>query len=128
MGHTSSVTEITMLSATRALVIEEEALVALDIQDVLTEHGVAEVVHHRSLPEVIPHDEPLLGFDLAIVEAKLGAAAVVAFTRRLAEAGVRVVVMSADHAAPQFFPHATPLSKPFDAASLIAACEAAEAR
>ena len=111
-----------MLSARRAVVIEEEALVVLDIQDILNQHGVTDVVHYRSIDEAAPHAEHLLGVDLAIVEAHLGAAEVVAFTRQLVEAGVSTVVMSADHAAPQLFPHTVALAKPFDADSLVAAC------
>jgi len=117
-----------MLSATRALVIEEEALVALDIQDVLNQHGVAEVELYRRVGDAIPHADRLREFDLAIVEARLGAAEVVAFTKQLAEAGVGTVVMSADRTAPQFFPHAVPLAKPFDAGALVAACTTAQAR
>jgi hypothetical protein len=128
MPLASSVMELTMLSATRALVIEEEAIVALDIQDVLTQHGVREVVHYRNIREAALHSEHLLRFDLAIIEARLGAAEVVAFTGRLNDAGVATVAMSADHAAPRLFPHSEPLFKPFDAAAIIAACAKAQAR
>lgn len=117
-----------MLSANRAVVIEEEALVAFDIQDVLSRNGVEEVVVYRRVADAIPHADRLRGFDLAIVEAKLGAAEVVAFTEQLVAAGVGTVVMSADRAAPQLFPHAVALAKPFDVDTLIEACASAQAR
>lgn len=111
----------------RVLIIEEEALLALEIQDVLAEHGSTEVRHYRNLAEAAPHFAELATFPLAIVEARLGAPEVVAFTERLAQAGVAVVVMSADRASTELFPHAIGLGKPFDAAGLLAACNAAKA-
>lgn len=117
-----------MLTDTRALVIEEEALLALDIEDVLATHGVAEIRYYRSVAEATPHLAELSSFQLAVVDARLGATEVVAFTERLARAGVAVVVMSADHAAADGFPYAVPLGKPFDAASLLAACDTAKTR
>ena len=117
-----------MLTANRALVIEEEALLALDIEDILTTHGVAEVRYYRSVAEATRHLDELTTFRLAVVDARLGADEVVAFTEQIAKAGVGIVVMSADHTAADGFPYAVPLGKPFDAASLLAACEAATAR
>ena len=66
--------------------------------------------------------------DLAIVEARLGASDVVAFTETLARAGIPTVVMSADRRSMELFSHAAALEKPFDAAGLLAACDAARAR
>jgi len=113
---------------TRILVIEEEPLLALDIEDILVETGLGPVTHHRSVAEAVPHFDELATFHLALIEAKLGAAEVVAFAERLAMAGVATVVMSADHAAAGHFAHAVPLGKPFDAATLLAACHSATAR
>lgn len=110
----------------RAFVIEEEALLMLEIQDLLAGHGFAEVRHHRNVVEAAPHFDELAAFDLAIVEGRLGAEEVVSFTERLAKAGVPTVVLSADRGAAQFFPHAAAtVGKPFDAATLLAACDAA---
>ena len=118
----------TMPNTDRVLVIEEQTLLALEIEDVLRENGFAEVRHHRNVAEATPHFTELATFRLAIVEARLGAAEVVAFTERLVQAGVVVVVMSADRASAESFPRAEPLAKPFDAAGLLAACDAAMAR
>jgi DNA-binding NarL/FixJ family response regulator len=117
-----------MLTNIRALIIEEEALLALDIEDILARRGLADIRWYRSVAEATPHFAELSTFGLAVIEARLGAANVVAFTERLAKAGVAVVVMSADHTAADFFPHAVALDKPFDAAGLLAACDAAKAR
>jgi len=108
----------------RILVIEEEPLLALDIEDILTEARFGEVTHYRNVTHAQPHFDELSGFSLAIVEARFGAPEVIGFTERLAKAGVGVVVMSADHTSAQAFPHAAVVGKPFDAASLVAACRA----
>ncbi len=117
-----------MPTTDRVLVVEEQTLLALEIQDVLAEHGYPEVRHHRNVGEASPHLDELAAFRLAIVEARLGAAEVVNFTERLAKAGVATIVMSADRAATELFPHSVALAKPFDAAGLIAACDVAKAR
>jgi DNA-binding response OmpR family regulator len=107
----------------RILLIEEEPLLALDIEDILAEAQLGEVTHHRNIAAAEQD-----GFTLAIVEARLGAVEVVAYTEHLVRSGIPVVVMSADRAATEAFPHAVALAKPFDAASLLAACRAAMSR
>ena len=114
------------MPTTNILVIEEEALLALDIEDILVEAGLGPVLHHRSVAAARPHLVEPSGIDLAIIEAHLGAAEVVAFVERLVRSGVAVVVMSADNASTQLFPRAAGLGKPFDAAGLLAACRAAK--
>jgi DNA-binding response OmpR family regulator len=112
----------------RILVVEEEALLALDIEDIVTEAGLGDVVHVLSVSQALADFETFAGFTLAIIEARLGAAHVMQFVERLAAAGVAVVVMSADHASTRLFAAATPLGKPFGAAGLVAACRAALSR
>jgi DNA-binding NtrC family response regulator len=114
-----------MPTTDHVLIIEEEALLALDIEYVLSEHGAFEVTHFRSVAEAHVHLSDPSVFRLAFVEARLGAAEVVELTERLVRAGVATIVMSADSRSLDLFPHATPLEKPFDAARLLAACDAA---
>jgi DNA-binding NtrC family response regulator len=116
-----------MSDSGRVLIIEEEALLALEIEDVLAQRGLGEFHHYRRVAEAERHCDELSEFRVAIVEARLGAAEVVAFTEQLAKAGVATVVMSADRAAVECFPHAAALAKPFDSAGLLAACDAAMA-
>lgn len=111
----------------RVLILEEETLLALDIEYVLADRGPVEVTHCRNLAEASAHlASP--SFTLALVEAKLGAHEVVSFTEQLVRAGVPTVVMSADRTSMELFPDAVPLEKPFDAAGLLAACDAARAK
>lgn len=112
----------------RVLILEEETLLALDIEYVLADRGPVEVTHYPSAAEATRRLAGLPAFELAIVEARLGASEVVAFTERLVLAGIPTVVMSADRRSMELFPHAVPLEKPFDAAGLLAACDAARAR
>lgn len=110
-----------------ALIIEDEFLVALEIQQVLQSAGIGEFLSYRGVAEAEQHFERLTGCDIAVIEARLGAAAVVAFVTRLAKAGVPVVVTSADRAVAALFPLAACLDKPFSAADLLAACATARA-
>ena len=112
----------------RVLIVEEETLLALDIESVLADHHPFEVTHVRSVADASPLLlDPVL-FRLAIVEARLGAVAVVTLTRKLVDAGVATIVMSADRKSMELFPHAVALEKPFDAARLLEACDAAFAQ
>lgn len=104
------------------LVVEEEYLVAAEMEATLLAAGASKVViardiHHLGTPT--PH------IDLAIMEAKLGAPASIAFSLSLREAGIPVVVTSADRAVTSLFTGSVPLAKPFDDTALLAACETA---
>ena len=114
-----------MLEGVRILLVEEEFLVALDMQDILREAGVAEVETCRTTVEAMRLSERLGEYHLAIIEAQLGSPTAVEFARRLRAAGVAVVVSSADRTLSHLFPHAGMLEKPFDAAALLLACRAA---
>ncbi len=116
-----------MPTTDRVLIIEEETLLALDIEYVLAERGPVEVTHYRGLADAPPLAE-LPVFDIAFIEGRLGASEVVAFTEGLVAVGIPTVVMSADRRSLERFPHAGALEKPFDAAALLAACEAARTR
>lgn len=109
----------------RVLILEEETLLALDIEYILADRGPVDVTHYRSLAYGEPHLGDVSRFGLALIEARLGAREIVAFTERLVAAGVPTVVMSADRKSMELFPHAAALEKPFDAAGLLSACDAA---
>ncbi|WP_423067051.1 hypothetical protein [Devosia sp. CN2-171] len=104
------------------LVVEEEYLVAAEIEATLLARGASQVLMARNVHDLATPAPPI---DLAIIEAQLGAPASIAFATSLREAGVAVVVTSADLAAASLFTGSVPLAKPFDDAALLAACEAA---
>lgn len=109
-----------------ALIVEEEYLVAADIEQTLRSTGVADVTIEVDARAARALD--LSGFAIAVIEAKFGSAAAVALCAALRAARVPVVVTSADQAVQALFTGATPLPKPFDTAALLAACETARQR
>lgn len=109
-----------------ALVVEEEYLVAADIEHILRAAGAANVTIENDTGAARTLD--FSGLALAVIEAKFGSADAVALCAALRAAGVPVVVTSADQAVQALFTGATPLPKPFDTAALLAACEAARQR
>lgn len=105
------------------LVVEEEYLIAADIEYSLTTEGTREILLARDVAEASRMD--LTGVDLAIIEARLGDPDVVAFAAQLRERGIGVVVTSADKAVQTLFTGSVPLEKPFVASALLAACATA---
>lgn len=104
------------------LVVEEEYLIAAEIEATLLAKGASKVLIARDT-----HEASLLTtqVDIAIIEAKLGAPASIEFAASLRRAGAAVVVTSADRAVTSLFAGCAPLEKPFDDAALLTACEAA---
>lgn len=112
-----------MLTGKRVYVVEDEAIVALEMQQVLEDAGATV----RTFPNATDAglDENVVAADLVLFDARLGAPQVVAFASRLRQAGVPMVVASADTGVGTLFPDAVTLSKPFMAQTLIEACLAA---
>jgi DNA-binding response OmpR family regulator len=109
-----------------ALVVEEEYLVAADIEQTLRAAGAANVTIEKDTGAARALDFSSLA--LAVIEAKFGSAEAVALCAALRAARVPVVVTSADLAVQALFTGAVPLPKPFDTAALLAACETARRR
>lgn len=109
-----------------ALVVEEEYLVAADIAETLRAAGAANITIEDDPAAARALD--FSGFAVAVIEAKFGSADAVALCAALRAARVPVVVTSADAAVQAMFTGATPLAKPFDTQTLLAACAAARQR
>lgn len=95
----------------KALVIEDQILIALEIQQMLEEFGVPEVRVER-WADGLPSVEHAT-FDLAVIEGRLGAESVRALANGLRGAGTGVIVTSADGAVADAFPGLVILEKPF---------------
>jgi DNA-binding response OmpR family regulator len=108
------------------LVVEEEYLIAADMEQTLRDAGEAEVTTVLDADAARAMD--LSRFDIAVIEAKFGSASAVALCTALRAAGVAVVVTSADQAVQSLFTGAIPLPKPFDSVALLSACDAARRR
>lgn len=111
-----------------ALVVEEEYLIAADIEQALRSAGAATVTVFPNITELRDRAPLAERFDLAVIEAKLGQPEVISFAHDLQRAGVAVVISSADRGIHTLFEGAVGLDKPFDTAGLLAACQAARGR
>jgi len=115
-----------MLSQTRLLIVEEEFLIALDIQRVLEGANALQTVFARDFHEVGKLTDRLVEFDLAIITAPRDDADF-AIAEQLALAGPAIVVCSAarDHLAGTPLADAEIVDKPFADDVLLTACRRA---
>lgn len=119
-----------MLSGERLLIIEEEFLIALDIQRALEDANAAKAVFARNYREVAAMGDQLGDFDLAIVNPPDAIVDELDVAQRIVDAGVAVVVCSAFHRDLSGTPLAGMefVDKPFADEVLLAACRRALAR
>ena len=119
-----------MLAGQRLLIVEDEFLIALDMQRVLEAAGAIDAVLARNLDEVAALGEAVSGFDLVILPPPLPSEdRYRPLFERIAAAGSAVVVCSGFRGARGgTFADAEFLDKPFADEELIAACERALAR
>lgn len=85
-----------MLTDKSILIVENEVLIALDIQRILSEHNAGEVVFARTSQEIVDQQAfwPTLG--LAIIELRHHDPTGEQLARSLLAAGIACVMMSAD--------------------------------
>lgn len=115
-----------MAARERLLIVEEEALIALDVQRVLKEAFGPEALVVRRFGQAASLADRLAEFNLAVVTSPRTPADH-AVAGRLVEAGVAVVVCSADTIDLKRTPLAgsPTVNKPFTDDELIAACRTA---
>jgi DNA-binding NtrC family response regulator len=113
------------LAGKRILVVEDEFLIALDIESVLESAGTSDIISVSRNRDAIGalQGEP---FDLAILDYKLDGELSVPVAERLTEMGVPFIFLTgamAPSSSPRF---AVPfVNKPFDSATLIIAIKKA---
>jgi CheY-like chemotaxis protein len=114
----------TLLVGRRCLVLDDEFLIALDIQQTLESVGAAHVACVATVPEALALLCAGPDFDIAVLDVKLsgpgrtslGVAAL------LAEKGTPFVFltgMRVDDVHARQFPHAPVIEKPYDTAALL---------
>lgn len=119
-----------MLSAEHLLIIEEQFLIALDIQRIVEGARARSTVFARNFNEAAALGDRFGEFDLAIVTPPRLGTADTLVAQRLAAAIPAIVVCTAD----RFDPTGTPfagaqiVSKPFFEEDLLEACRRALAR
>jgi DNA-binding NtrC family response regulator len=119
-----------MLSATRLLIVEEEFLIALDIQRILEGANALQIVFARDFREVEKLLSRLAEFDLAIITAPHEGTGDMAIAEQLVKAGLAIVVCSAAHGAiaDTALAGAEIVDKPFSDEALLEASRRALAR
>jgi CheY-like chemotaxis protein len=110
------------LSGLRILLLEDEYLIAMDVELLCRENGAAEIVTKRSLEELEQMDG-FDGFDVAVVDLVLAGASTLPFAERLRKKNVPFIFASgyADERLASAFPDIRTVSKPYAGNDLIEA-------
>lgn len=109
-----------MLEGLRILLLEDEFLIAMDVEQLCREHGAVEVAVVRSLEEL----RDALEFDAAIIDVFLGGVSTFDFAEALRQAGKPFVFASGytDNAeVATRFPGVTLVGKPYAGNDLVEA-------
>ena len=113
-----------ILDDLRILVLEDEFLIALDVEQLCLDHGAGSVAVARSLEEI--QDE--FDFDAAIVDVMLGGVSTFDFADRLMKAGKPFVFASGYTENAELatrFPGVMLIGKPYSGSDLVEAVAAA---
>lgn len=119
-----------LLSDMRILVMEDEFLIAMDVEQLCRDNGAADVVIVQDLA-TIDHEQPKLEFDAAILDIMLGGVSTLPFAEMLQERGVPFVFASGYTDFEEIgtaFPGVPVISKPYSGEELIEAVAAAAGR
>ena len=113
-----------LLAGKRCLVLDDEFLIALDIQQILELAGAEHVASVASASEAIELLRREPKFDLAVLDVKLGGAEghSLGVAAMLAKAGTPFVFltgMRVDNVHAKKFPQAPVVEKPYDALTLL---------
>ena len=117
-----------LLAGKRCLVLDDEFLIALDIQQILELAGAKHVASVASASEAIELLRREPKFDLAVLDVKLGGAEghSLDVAAMLAKAGTPFVFltgMRVDNVHAKKFPQAPVVEKPYDALTLLDAAQ-----
>lgn len=116
-----------LLEGLRVLVLEDEVLIAMDVEQICYDNGAAGVVTVRDLGEIDQDAIPALA-DVVIVDLMLGGVSTLDFARRLHETGVPFVFASGYTDVEELtaaFPDIALIAKPYAGADLVDAVAAA---
>ena len=116
-----------LLDGLRILVLEDEFLIAMDVEQLCRDYGAGDVVIARDLAE-IDRKNVASQFDAAIVDLMLGGASTLDFASGLRKSGVPFVFASGYSDADEIkasFPDVRLVAKPYSGDDLIGAVAAA---
>ncbi len=112
-----------LLDGLRILVLEDEALIAMDVEQLCLEHGASHVTVLGDLAE-ISAEAAATGFDAAILDLMLGGVSTLDFARQLRDREVPFVFASGysgTEELKQAFPDVTLVNKPYSGIDLVEA-------
>jgi CheY-like chemotaxis protein len=118
-----------LLSGLRVLVLEDEFLIAMDVEQLCRDHGAADVVIKRSIAELEP-EAAVDEFDVAIIDLMLSGVSTLPFAERLRKRNRPFVFASGYVDAVEIadaFPGVPIVSKPYSGIDLVEAVAAAVA-
>lgn len=118
---------VALLEGLRILVLEDEFLIAMDVEQLCRDHGAADVIIARSLAD-IAHEDIASRFDVAIVDLMLDGQSTLGFASRLKGLGVPFIFASGYGAVDEIrasFPGVAMVGKPYAGADLVEAVAAA---
>jgi CheY-like chemotaxis protein len=113
------------LKGLRVFLLEDEFLIAMDVEMMCLDHGASEVIIRHQLKE--GEDEPLPDFDVAVVDLVLAGQSTIPFADRLARLGKPFIFASgyADSVDVARFPSVPIVTKPYAGSELIEAIASA---
>ena len=112
------------LEGLRILVLEDEFLIAMDVEQVCRDHGAVDVVIKRSLSGLENRPVNDLDFDAAVLDMRLGTTSTLDFARSLLAGGIPFVFATGygDPAeTAQSFPGVPVITKPYMGSDLVEA-------
>ena len=118
-----------LLSGLRILILEDESLIALDVEQLCREHGATDIIVKRDLDGLGP-DSALDSFDVAIVDVMLSGVSALPFAERLRKLNRPFLFTTglADIEVARAFPGVAAIGKPYAGAELIQAIAATAGR
>jgi DNA-binding response OmpR family regulator len=118
-----------LLEGLKVLVLEDEFLIAMDVEQLCRDNGAADVTIMRELGAIDPGGAA--AFDVAIVDLMLGGVSTLDFARGLRDSGVPFVFASGYsevEALAAEFPASVLVPKPYSGADLVEAVAAVSGR
>lgn len=116
------------LAGRRILVLEDEFLIAMDVEQLCRDRGAEDIVILRSLAETGGVEAVATRFDVAVLDLMLDGTSTIGFARELREHGVPFVIASGYTDFDEIqttVPGVTVVGKPYDGADLMEAITAA---
>ena len=119
-----------LLSGMRVLILEDEFLIAMDVEQLCRDSGAVNVMIARTLSE-IDREQAVENFDAAILDVMLGGSSTLPFAEELHKSGVPFIFASGYGDVDEIFtafPGVVVIGKPYSGTELIEALAVASGR